>query len=709
MRRNRFLHLITTAGVAFSTSALVIAAPTQPMMMLAASANNVEQSKLVHVANPTSTPETISNIQSDQAPQIWNLKNADIRAVIQTMSILTGKTFIVSPQVKGRVTLISHKPMSVDEMYQVFLSMLRMMNYSAIESSTGVIKVVMAEQANMYSRQIASDSNPGIGAEIVVRVVPLNNVSASELVPVVRPLMSQAASVTAYMPSNALIIAGTAANISRIVKLVHQMDESNINQIRVIHVRYANASKVVSVIKQLQSGAVSQGRVSNMALAADENGNNILVSANAANQLLVKHLVDELDHKGTGDAGTRVIKLNYLTAKKIAPILTKVVQGQSASGGSKGTGDQQNVITALGGDQVSIQAEDNNNALIIHGPAAAMNSILRVVKQLDSRPREVLVEAIIVKVSENLLNKLGIVWGAVNSEGEVVGSGSTASSTQSNALSTPPNNNFTFQINGKGVGFLPTGNLGMLLHLLKTNGSSDVLSTPSIVVLNNQKATIDDGQNVGLANRTYQGANTPSSGVQEVTPFNTIQRTNVTLSLAVTPHISPNRMIRMDLLQKDDSLANDTSSDSDNPTINTSSIKTSVLVRSGDILVLGGLISNEQQKNTQKLPILGDIPLLGHLFRYDTHTMQKSSLMVFIRPIVMDNHSATKQTRTRYRYIRQEQFNVEANKSNGRSIPVLPKLSHHGDLYLQPPIVTLPQPVGLQPYRKPKWKPYHGK
>ncbi len=698
MRRNRFFKLIATASIAVSTSALVIAAPQPPMMLAAVTKTNAVQTSTTNAAT-----------HANQAPQVWNLKNADIRAVIQTMSILTGKTFIVSPQVKGRVTLVSHKPMTVDEMYQVFLSMLRMMNYSAVVSSTGVVKIVLAQQANMFSRQIATAKNPGTGADIVVRVVPLNNVSATELVPVVRPLMSQAASVTAYMPSNALIIAGTASNISRIVKLVHQMDESNINQIRVIHVRYANASKVVSVIKQLQSGAVSQGRVSNLALAADENGNNILVSANSANQLLVKHLVDELDHKGSSDAGTRVIKLNYLTAKKIAPILTKVVEGESAGTGKKDGASGNLAPASMSGNKVSIQAEDNNNALIIHAPGAMMTGIMSVIRKLDRRPQEVLVEAIIVKVSENLLNKLGIVWGAVNAEGEVVGSGSTGSSTQTNAVSTPPNNNYAFRINSKGVGFLPNGDLGMLLHLLKTNGSSDVLSTPSIVVLNNQKASIDDGQNVGLANRTYQGGATPSGGSQSVTPFNTIQRTNVTLSLKVTPHISPNQMIRMDLDQKDDTVASTSATDSDNPTINTSAIKTSVLVKSGDILVLGGLISNEQEKSVQKLPILGDLPLLGHLFRYDIHEMKKTSLMVFIRPIVMSRKNALVQTRKRYRYLRQEQFNLENRKIEGRSMPELPRLSRHGMVQLQPPVVMLPQPVALQGYRKPKRKMSHGK
>lgn len=681
MHKTGLLRIVLGCACCALFSAVSIGEPSQPLMMLAQN-------------TPTPTP-TQSTQSAQQGPQVWNLKDADIRAVIQTMAILTGKSFIIDPQVQGRVTLVSHKPMSTDEMYQVFLSMLRMLNFSAVPSAGGVIKVIPSQNANIYSRQIATDQNPGQGAEVVVRVLPLNNVSATELVPVIRPLMSETASVTAYMPSNALILAGTASNISRMVALIRQMDESNINQIKIVHLQYANATKVVSVIRSLQNANASQGRVSNVALSADENGNNILISANAANQLLVNHLIQELDQKGSDGDDTVVVKLNYLTAKELAPILSKVAQGISESDAAAGKTTGAASATTGGSANISVQAENTNNAIIIHAPRALMNGLMRVVKRLDIRPQEVLVEAIIVKVNESVLNKLGIVWGAVNSDNSIGGTDSTTD-TDGNVTSTPPDNSFQFKINSKGVGFLPTGSLGMILHLLKTNGSSDVLSTPSVVVLNNQKASIDDGQNVGLANRSYQGvAATPTTGNTSATPFNTIERQNVTLSLEVTPHISPNNMIRMELLQKDDSLAASSSSDDpDNPTLNTSSIKTSVLVRSGDILVLGGLISNEQDKQKQKIPVLGDIPVLGHLFQYNTHTIDKKSLMVFIRPIVMDRGNALKQTQHRYRYIRQEQVNMAMNSVVDKGLPMLPKLDRHGPVHLQSPVsgAYLPSP-----------------
>jgi len=238
---------------------------------------------------------------------------------------------------------------------------------------------------------------------------------------------------------------------------------------------------------------------------------------------------------------------------------------------------------------------------------------------------------------------------------------------------------------------LPDGNLLSLLRVLKQNGSTDILSTPSVVVLDNQKATIDDGQNVGLANRQYQGSSPTTTGDPTqniVTPFNTIQRHDVTLSLDVTPHVSPNRMIRMELLQKDDTIApgSSDSGEDDNPTINTSKIKTSVLVKSGNILVLGGLMSNEQDKTKQKLPILGNLPIIGHLFRYTTNKMEKTDLMVFIRPIIMSKKSAHAQTVNRYEYIRQQELDMTTEHLKKQvHMPMLPQIG--------PQKTHLPQPV----------------
>jgi general secretion pathway protein D len=259
-------------------------------------------------------------------------------------------------------------------------------------------------------------------------------------------------------------------------------------------------------------------------------------------------------------------------------------------------------------------------------------------------------------------------------------------------------NTFALKVSETGsVGFLPDGNLIALLSALKEDGSSDVLSTPSVVVLNNQKATIDDGQNVGVANRSYQGV-TPTPGATEkiIAPYNTIERQDVTLSLEVTPHVSPNQMIQLALLQKDDTIASDSNATTENPTLNTSKIKTSVLVKSGDVLVLGGLMSNEQEKTTQKLPILGDLPILGHLFRYDTHKMKKTTLMVFIRPVIMSKKSAHAQTMNRYAYVRHQQIEMLTEHiAKQDHLPMLPKLDDKNVAALPRPVNTFKLPMPM--------------
>lgn len=619
--------------------------------------------------------------------QIWNLKNADIRAVIQTLSILTGKNFIVDPRVHGNVTLMSQKPMTPDELYQAFLSMLQLLQYAAIPAGN-VIKIVPSMDANSLSRTIATEARPGSGDEVVVRVVSVNHVSATELVPVLRPLMSQSGSVTAYLPSNALILAGTASNIKRIVDVINQMDSANTNQISVVHLQHANAKKVVSIIHSLQTGSVSQGGVANSTLAADEENNSILISANAANQLVMSNLIHNLDQRSANSDDTRVVTLNYLTAKKLAPILSKVAEGITASETTPAGTAGKVASTTNESRNLSVQSEENNNAVIIHAPKAMMSNLMRVIRRLDVRPQEVLVEAIIVKVDENLLNKLGIVWGS--SDGNATdGNGNKSSNIASG-------NTVALKFSQTGaIGFLPDGNLIALLSALKEDGSSDVLSTPSVVVLNNQKATIADGQNIGVANRSYQGV-TPTPGATEniIAPYNTVERQDVTLSLEVTPHVSPNQMIQMVLLQKDDTIASDANATTENPTLNTSKIKTAVLVKSGDVLVLGGLMSNEQEKTTQKLPILGDLPVVGHLFRYDTHKMKKTSLMVFIRPIIMSKKSAHAQTMNRYAYVRQQQIDMQTESiAQQDHLPMLPKLDNKNVAVLPRPVNTFKLPL----------------
>lgn len=637
-----------------------------------------------YCAISASTAHTQLVSKSKSQLRMWNLQDADIRAVIHLISQLTGKNFIVDPRVRGKITVISSKPMPVDELYQVFLSMLQVLNYAAIPSG-GAIKIVPAMQAKEYGGTLKTKKYPGLGDEVVARIVPVNNISAARLVPVLRPLMQSWDSISAYDPSNTLILSGTASNVKRLVSIIHSMDQKNSNTIQVVRLKYANAKKLVSVIETLQTSNRRQGKISNVSLAADEENNKILVSGNAANRFKMATLIKKLDTSNTnGNSNTVVITLKYLNAKKLAPILTKIARGRFAEQQKgKGAASSFGIGGALGSDNgISIQAEEDNNDIIINAPKAMIQNLKHVVRELDIRPKQVLVQAIIVRVDENVVKQLGIQWGTTNpdhGDEEVI----TAT-------------NFP-----AGIGFIPNGDLRVLIQALLTQSSTDVLATPSVLVLNNRSATISDGKNVGIINRQYEGTGSTVSN-DSTLPFNTFERQDVTLQLKVTPHITPDNTVALKIDQQNNSLEADSMSSPDNPTIDTSKIKTSVLVNSGDILVLGGLISNDDKSSENKIPILGDIPILGLLFRYKNHAIEKKNLMVFIRPIILRNQMESRhETRDRYNYMRYQEWLKKVGLPLNTGQPLLPAIDETHLVRLPPPPfsteeVQLPSPFATE-------------
>lgn len=602
--------------------------------------------------------------------QTWNLKDADIRAVIETVALATGKSFIIDPAVQGKVTFISQKPMSTSEMYQAFLSMLQVMNYSAVPSADGrVVKIVPSAIVTEVGGQLANRHHPGKGENIVLRIVPVSHVSAIQLIPVLRPLMPSWASVTAYAPSNTLILAGNAHDMQRLVALVHHMDQNSTSQVSVVNLRYADAKQVVSMLDMLREHDLAEGKVSNVSMVADSNSNSILLSGDLSDMVIMKGLIAKLDRPNSASVGnTEVIHLNYLTASKLAPVLEKIASNDSKASKTD--------------NPVSVQAQTDDNAIIIHAPPAIMLGLESVIKKLDVHPKEILVEAIIVNIDESLLNQLGIVWGTVDLDGNPT---TTANGT------TSAQNSFALKLGGRhGIGFVGGGGIQALVHALMSNSAADVLSTPSIVVMNNQDATIADGKNIGMFNRQY-ATSSSNNNLSGVLPYNTVERKDVTLSLKVTPQISPNNILRLKINQKDDSLDPDQSGDPDNPTIDTSQITTSVMVKSGDILVLGGLANHEQKKSTAKVPVLGSIPLLGRLFQYTNHSVEKKDLMVFLRPIILNAATTDKQSVSRYHDMREQELRMQLQGEHlsADDLPVLPQIKKDKHLLM------LPKPVGV--------------
>lgn len=608
--------------------------------------------------------------------RLWNLQDADILTVINEISQETGKNFVVDPHVSGKITLISSKPLRQEEVYQVFLHILGMLHYSAIPSGN-VIKIVPDMDSVEQATTVATKRFPGRGQEVVVRVIPLKNVSSTQLIPIIRPMLPQWSNVSSYPPGNILILLGRADNLKRIVHVIKEVDEAANSQIQLIPLKRASATQVATVLNNLQNAARAVGESPAVSIAVDERSNSILLSGPKSMRLRLRMLIAQLDAPASCTGNTEVIYLRYLEAKKLAPLLSRIAQNIQGKEGGGGYNPSNSVIASLNnssntskgaGVQSIIQAEPSSNALIITAPPSLMRALTTVIAKLDIRPAQVLVEAIIAEIDESNLRSLGIQWGSVGRGGQIFPTSS------GDVTDFPP-------LGAGIIGIIPSTRIRAVLSLLENQNGVDILSTPQIVVLDNHKATIEVGKDVPEQTGSYTTAGGSSGAVTQ--PFNTIARKKVTLKLDVTPQINLGTSVRLTLDLKNDTLQNPDSKDL-NPLINTSEIKNSVIVKSDDVLVLGGLISNVTNENINKVPILGDIPAIGLLFQQKSRTREKKNLMVFIKPIIMhDEDTSMTITHRKYDDVRRTQANMrddlaclgKDNKTNR-----LPPWDHTRDL-----------------------------
>lgn len=637
--------------------------------------------------------------------RLWNLQDADILSVINEVSLETGKNFVIDPRVTGKVTLISSKPINPHELYQVFLSVLELLGYSAIPAGN-VVKIVPNMESGEYATHLANEKNPGKGDEVVARIIPLENVSANQLIPIVRPMLPQWSNVSTYLPGNVLILLGRAANLQRIVDVVHNIDRASASNIDVIALQHASASQVATVLNNLQNAARAQGENPQTTIAANERNNSILLGGNKAARMRMHLLVMQLDTPTSGAQGnTEVIYLRYLQAKDFAPLLGKIAQnilGKSTADSSAnvtvssvpaavnpppagiplpiGVPEPIETKETTPENHTIIQAEPSMNALIITAVPTLMRALKNVVAQLDIRPAQVLVEGIIVEVDEGNLKDLGIQWGSRVS---------LAEEAAANSITNPSNGNQFDGFPPLGVnvfGIIPNTQIKAVLNLLENITGVDILSTPTIVVLDNQKATLEIGQQVPTQSGSY--ATTGSSST--VTPFNTISNQAVTLKLDVTPQINLGNSVRLKIALKNDSLQNP-SNPTLNPIINTSKIENSVLIKSNDVLVLGGLISNSITENINKIPYLGDLPLVGPLFQQKSRQLAKKNLMVFIKPIILRNpDDAMLLSCTKYSDMREKQIAYPEDLNYGRVKENAVMPLYHNPIELPKPFIGKP-------------------
>lgn len=617
----------------------------------------------------------------------FNLKDAELGTVIATVAEFTGKNFIVDPRVKGKVTVISSRPMNASEVYQTFLSLLEVHNFSAVPMGK-VIKIVPSVNA----KQIGGSDMMRRGAqgdEMVTRVIEVENVSAAQLVPILRPLVPQHGHMAAYASTNVLIISDSAANVDRLLSIIARIDVASASDLEVMPLKHASAAEVVRILESLRQQdqrSAPKGQSSGKAiLVADERTNSILISGDKSERLGIRAIISHLDTPMETSGNTHVIYLRYAKAKDLVPVLTGLgdtyEQEKKAAGGGKAAAQANR-------SPITVQAHEDTNALVITSPPDLFRSLQGVISKLDVRRAQVLVEAVIAEVNDDRTAELGVSWfvdGSPDGKGPIAGTIFKDSFNAAGAVGTFRDGDIPIvpaPISFLGLGRFNSGSTDFtaLINAIQGDSRTNVLSKPNIMTLDNEEAEIIVGQEVPFRTGSY--TSTGDSG-SPTNPFTTISRENVGITLKVKPQINEGDAIKLDIEQKVDSVAPSNESAADLIT-NTRSIKTSVLVDDGGTIVLGGLIQDDVLESVQKVPLLGDIPFLGALFRNKVTSKVKKNLLVFIHPsIVRDAATAARITSNKYEYIRAEQL-----RFNERGVMMV----DDEDLPLLPDFLELPPP-----------------
>jgi general secretion pathway protein D len=699
---------------------------------------------------PPGAPQMPSREQASQdgATITPNYKDADINQIIQAVGEVTGKNFIIDPRVNAKVTMLSSTPMSPEAFYQAFLSVLQVYGYAAVPAGK-VTKIIPNTDVRQSPSLDLPQNVSSTSDEIVTQIITMKNISASQLVPLLRPLIPQQGHLAAYQAGNMLIISDRASNVSRIMRIIERMDESGDEPIEVIPLHNASATDVVRTLNQLNSGAGAAEGGSPVKLVADERTNSVLVSGEKSLRLKQKALILDLDTPRAGGAGdTEVRYLLYADAEKLADKLKGQASATSkAQGGPQSTGGGAAAAGGAGGGggggsnvdaSVTIWADVPTNALIMTAPPKIMKNLMAVIDKLDIRRAQVEVEALIVEVAVNKSANIGVQWlldggsslgyGVTNFPGSSgtsivdiaaaalggvssltnstttsattttggVGTGATAAS----GLSSLIPNGATFAVGtynsntGKG--------LAAVIQAIRSDGASNIISTPRVITMNNEEAEVKVTQEIPLVTGQYTSSTASVNGT--TSPFETIQREEVGTILKVTPHISEGNTIQLKIEQEDSSPGAKLADSADIST-NKRSIKTTILIEDGGIIVLGGLMQDTVTESEDRVPVLGAIPLLGNLFKSRSGSRQKSNLLVFLRPKILRDQPATEAVSdAKYNEIREEERSLHKGKITllpGEKQPAIPPIPSRQGAYPNGTgtiVAPAPQPVpGPQP------------
>lgn len=645
-----------------------------------------------------------------------NFVNAEIEGVARAMSAIINRQILVDPRVKGAITLYSDQPLTSREAYLNFLAALRGQGFSLVEVA-GLLKVVPEAEAKLQTGTVDVGTVKQSGDQVLTQIFRVQYENANNLVTVLRPLISPNNTINANASTNTLVITDYADNLKRIGQMIAALDVPTATDMEAIPLQYAIASDVAPVVQKLADGGGgaagapgAAGGQTTMVLS-DARTNTLMVRApNAARMTLVRGLIQRLDRPGTaglGGSGIHVVYLKNADAVKLAQVLRAAFPGAGGSGGgasggattgsgasgmpTSNMGGVQNTSSSGGASQQAtspvaasagpstggfIQADPSTNSLIITATDALYKQLRAVIDQLDGRRAQIFIEALIVKVDEKRLSEIGFQWAAAAGSNNIVGAGTSLKQGSVPGLFSTTSKSALQGLTGLNIGFLHkmsdgTYNLGALASFLETASGANVLSKPNLVALDNEEAKIVVGQNVPFVTGQYTNGATSSSG--SVNPFTTVERKDVGLTLRVRPQVGEGGTVRMTVFQEKSDVV-DTSS-SQGPTTAKSSIETTVVIDDGDTLVLGGLLADDVEDGSSKVPLLGDIPVLGNLFKSTSRSRSKSNLMVFLHPVVMRTQGDSNAlTLDRYEYMRQRQVDVPSARSDSVQLNTGPQL-----------------------------------
>lgn len=605
--------------------------------------------------------------------QTWtvNFKDTDIQEVIKFVADATGKTIVVDPKVRGQVRVISQEPVNKEELYQLFLSMMDVQGFTAVENGN-VVRIVPNRDARSLPVPTSMGPTPVGDDTYITQVLKLENISASKVLPTLRPLVPQHGHLSAYDPSNAIIVTDTRSNIVRLKEIISQIDQSSVVETEVVKLEFAMAEDVARFVTQIEKPGAADGGQAELTVVPDKRTNSVLVHGDDLQRQRIRQLIERLDRPRTKDSNVRVVYLKYAKAENVATVLNGVLQNMART--------EENQAQR---QEVNVQADEATNSILMTADGDTMESLLAVINRLDIRRAQVLVEAIIVEVEDTDGRELGVQWmyrddeagfgSSTTGDGQlgVLGAGALSDTDEglislAQTLAGTAGQTFGIGRLGERTDFLA------ILNMLHEQSSTNILSTPNLLTTDNHTASISVGQNVPFATGSYASTgNTANPG----NPFRTIERRDVGILLEVTPHVNAGDSVVLDISQEVSSLS--ALNSQDGPITNQRKLETQVLAANGETVVLGGLIAEEIQTTTQKVPFLGDVPLMGRLFRNQSDEVKKTNLLIFIRATVIeDDKMLTGATAEKYKTLRaqQEKRRREGGMLFGRDqIPVLPE------------------------------------